>query len=90
LEADRQFEELEYNELLAEKAEPDLWIEREKPAHKKYMTEDQAWAASRRLWSTLQLKPYKCCYCHGWHVAKHKPKRMEFLFSQVEQQLGIA
>jgi hypothetical protein len=58
--------------------------------YKRYMTKDEAYIAQRRLWKEGQfLRTYKCGYCHGWHVAKHKEKRFEVLFRTIEEQLGI-
>jgi hypothetical protein len=49
------------------------------------MTKDQAFTAARAVWDRLHLKAYKCPCCRGWHLARHKVKRIEALFALLER-----
>ena len=52
--------------------------------YKKRMTKDEAYGLARKSWRTRQLLVYKCQFCDGYHLAKHKFQRMEFLFSLLD------
>jgi len=52
---------------------------------KKYMSKDAAFIAAKKTWPELQLMAYKCPYCSGWHLARHKQARMEHLFQLIAQ-----
>lgn len=50
---------------------------------KRYMSKDEAFGAARRSWNTGKfLRAYKCMFCSGWHLARHK-HRLEVLFDKI-------
>lgn len=54
--------------------------------YKKYLSKEAAYTAAKKTWDEKQLKPYKCTACHGWHLARHKQKRMEHLFELIAKE----